>query len=543
MPKNHLFSDFRDELGLIPGGLTNVTLQPGYGLCGSRHFESGEPKKSFVGQRIRLLNVSAQPRLAGFFLILWIATFATSLLNAQTPDPTPPDVPQPGVRPPLGPFPRFEDWSFLRDPAKRVDPYDRLKFIPLNDSGTNYLTLGLENRTELQYLNSSDWGAGPQDHSGYVLERLMPDADLRLGDHARVFLTLAFDDVGHKQAGPRPGIDKDIADGHEAFVEFGGQLHNPHPGWDVLIGRQEVMLGTGRLLDDNEGVNVRSAFDGVRIGYDIPKGRVDLIAVKPVEINAGAWDDAPNPAITLWGLYASNVRWNSQFMSDIYFLDYDAKSATYGSQTAREQRRMIAGRYFNRLPGEPPRAGFDYNIETVFQWGSFGNRSIRAWGTGGIIGWTLPGPMWRARFGIQADAISGDDGNANTLGTANALFPRGAYFGPKFALVGPANLLAVQPQFVFHPLLNVTGSFEWIWFWRESTKDALYSFENVALRPANSSAARYIGSQPNLEIRWAIDEHFLGALNFAGSIPGTFLQQSPPSKGILFINAGITYRF
>jgi len=44
--------------------------------------------------------------------------------------------------------------------------------------------------------------------------------------------------------------------------------------------------------------------------------------------------------------------------------------------------------------------------------------------------------MWRARFGLQADAISGDKGQPNTLGTFNALFPRGAYFGPKFALMG-----------------------------------------------------------------------------------------------------------
>ena len=145
---------------------------------------------------------------------------------------------------------------------------------------------------------------------------------------------------------PRPGIDKDIADGHEGFVEVGGNLHNPHPGWDVIVGRQEVILGTGRLLDDNEGVNVRSAFDGVRIGYDKPAGRIDLIAVKPVEINPGAWDDRPNPTITFWGLYASNLRWSQRFMSDVYFLDYDAKSATYSNQSAREQRRMIGGRYF-----------------------------------------------------------------------------------------------------------------------------------------------------------------------------------------------------
>jgi hypothetical protein len=35
-----------------------------------------------------------------------------------------------------------------------------------------------------------------------------------------------------------------------------------------------------------------------------------------------------------------------------------------------------------RSAREPPRAGFDCNVETGFQWGSFGNRSIRAWGAG-----------------------------------------------------------------------------------------------------------------------------------------------------------------
>lgn len=233
-------------------------------------------------------------RLACCLVVLAQCLFVTGVLEAQTPDPTPLDAPQSGARPPLSPFPRFEDWSFLGDPSLRVDPYDRLKFIPLNDSGTNYLTFGLESRTEFQYLNNNNWGAGPQNLTGYVLERLMPDIDLRLGDHARLFVTLAFNEFTGQY--PRPGIDKDIADGHEGFVEFGSNLHDPHPGWDVIVGRQEVVLGTGRLLDDNEGVNVRSAFDGVRVGYDKPTVRIDLIVVKPVEINPGAWDNVPNPA-------------------------------------------------------------------------------------------------------------------------------------------------------------------------------------------------------------------------------------------------------
>jgi len=85
-----------------------------------------------------------------------------------------------------------------------------------------------------------------------------------------------------------------------------------------------------------------------------------------------------------------------------------------------------------------------------------------------------------------------------------------------------------------------SASREWIWFWRESTKDALYSFENVPLRAGNLTSARYIGSQPNIEIRRAISEHFLAALNLAGFMTGTFLKQSPPSNAIVFVNVGLT---
>ncbi len=50
---------------------------------------------------------------------------------------------------PTGPAPfrylRYEeDFSDLRDPARRTDPWDLLKFIPLNPDATSYLTLGGE---------------------------------------------------------------------------------------------------------------------------------------------------------------------------------------------------------------------------------------------------------------------------------------------------------------------------------------------------------------------------------------------------------------
>ena len=117
-------------------------------LLGRMMRNSETSSNSFVAVPVRCL------------VIVGLCLCVTTGLQAQTPDPTPLEAPQPGVRPPLSPFPRFQDWSFLRDPSQRVDPYDRLKFIPLNDSETNYLTLGLESRTEFQYLDNNDWGAG-----------------------------------------------------------------------------------------------------------------------------------------------------------------------------------------------------------------------------------------------------------------------------------------------------------------------------------------------------------------------------------------------
>ena len=164
---------------------------------------AGQFRRLHLRYRATFGDTSTLARLAGSWVMVLLYLFAAGTLTAQTPDPSPTDAPQPDIRPPLSPFPRYQDWNFLRDPAKRVDLYDRLKFIPLNESGTIYLTFGFENRTEFQYLNSNLWGAGPQDHNGYVLERLMPDVDVHLGDHARVFITLAIDEIGGKT--PCPG--------------------------------------------------------------------------------------------------------------------------------------------------------------------------------------------------------------------------------------------------------------------------------------------------------------------------------------------------
>jgi hypothetical protein len=62
-----------------------------------------------------------------------------------------------------------------------------------------------------------------------------------------------------------------------------------------------LVYGTGRLIDNNEGVNVKSSFYGGRIRAKTAELRLDVFAVKPIEQNTGTFDDRPSSQQTFWG--------------------------------------------------------------------------------------------------------------------------------------------------------------------------------------------------------------------------------------------------
>jgi hypothetical protein len=130
------------------------------------------------------------------------------------------------------------------------------------------------------------FGAGPQDRNGYVMNRAMPHFDFHAGSDFRLFCEFEFDFEGGRNGDPRSQIDEDRGDVHQAFLEIGPRVSRPH-GMSLRVGRQEVVLGSGRLFDNNEGPNVKLSFDGIRMISESAHARLDLFAVKPVENNLG----------------------------------------------------------------------------------------------------------------------------------------------------------------------------------------------------------------------------------------------------------------
>ena len=463
------------------------------------------------------------------------------LTCAQTPDPTPPGPPIAADRPHLNPFPAEQNWSFLADAEKQSDTFDRLKYLRWGNNNQQYASLGFEYRSEYEYFDNWAFGAGPQDHSGYALIRLMPHLDLHDGPDLRFFTEMTFNYAPGRNGGPRPNLDEDRADFHQGFLEIGPHTSQQH-GSSLRLGRQEIVFGSGRLFDNNEGPNVKLSFDGARSITETSTFRWDNFLAKPVQNNAGFFDDTPNHAQTTWGSYLTahpSTLHGTGF--DLYCLGLATANATYNRGSASEVRHTLGARVFR-----DPDAGLRYDWELNYQLGSFGTAPVRAWSVSTETGYTFARVRFAPRPLLRVDAYSGDHEGENTsLGTYNSYFPRGAYFTPKAVpFLGNQNLVDVHPQLQFRLRQNITGELGSSWYWRESTSDGAYAFgSGVPIAGNTSSQARRLGYQGDMELRWAPATHIIVALNAAGFSPHGFLSQVPNHKPPITTNLGITYRF
>jgi Alginate export len=499
-------------------------------------------RQSTCAQRLRLVGMVA--------LAVLTILASSSYTKAQTPQPMPPGPPPNPARPPLAPVDQAdENWSFLRDPANRTDFWDPLKYIPLNRDGNYFLTFWFENRSEYEWFQNAAWGQAPQTISGYWLQRVIPAVGLTLGSHVRVYTSFQYEKEMGNNAGPRPGIDEDQGDFHEAFVDLSTGLDDKR-SVTARLGEQELVFGTGRLVDNNEGVNVKSSFYGASLIAKTETLQLEVFGVKPTEENTGTFDDRPSSQQTFWGAYGTVplALIDKSGQADLYYLGIDNTRATYQQGSGREIRHSIGTRLFNHQPGAPfDQPGFDYNWELVYQLGTFAQNYINAWTVATETGFTFPA-RFSPRLALRADVASGgQNAHGGTLNTFNPLFPRGAYFGPRLTMFGPYNMFDVHPVLMFTPLQNVSIAFDWSWFWRESLDDAIYIIGSGQpgglARPSNGSKARYIGNQANFELLWALDSHTTINIDLAGFITGGFLKDTGQAGNVAFSNVGIDYKF
>jgi hypothetical protein len=74
-------------------------------------------------------------------------------------------------------------------------------------------------------------------------------------------------------------------------------------------------------------------------------------------------------------------------------------------------------------------------------------------------------------------------------------------------LIGAPNSIGLFPNLCAVPLKGATVTVGSSFFWRQSTRDGIYSINAAPLRTGQLSSARCVGAQPSVRIDWLIQRH------------------------------------
>ena len=195
----------------------------------------------------------------------------------------------------------------MRDASKRTDLFDPIKWIPLGKDESWFLTLGGELRERFQDVRNPAFGLPSPVRNTDFFHRTFLFGDLHLGPHFRTFVEFVNGEGlgGIKKPSP---FEQDPLDVLQAFADV--VLPAGKSGdFTLRVGREEMTLGSARLVSFRETPNVRRSFDGVRAFWKAAKGkRLDAFLVRPVTPQFGVFDDITDRTQLFWGVYATTFR-------------------------------------------------------------------------------------------------------------------------------------------------------------------------------------------------------------------------------------------
>ncbi len=439
-----------------------------------------------------------------------------------------------------------EDWSPLQDPRLRNDWLDPLKYIPIHNSGDKtYISIGGEFRGVYERIQNNNWNSVPYATNFFGLERYQLHADIHATSHIRFFIQLESGQEQGELGGPRP-IDKKNLDFLNAFLDvYGGSKSRQTT---LRVGRQELDFGSGRLVAVREGPNVRQGFYGVRLSQRLNQWTMDAFAVRPAEDEPGFFDNVPLHTTSFWGAFAERRTDEAAARAfDLYYFGLERTSATFNRGTAPEQRETIGSRFASTEPQSIDRRTLipHYDVEAAYQFGSFGQGSIRAWTLASEAGYLMPRLIGKPKVGFRADVSSGDKDPKNpNLQTFNPLFPIGNYFGVLADTgPGPVNFVDVHPEIKTTLPHGFSVNLDWVIWWRESLHDGVYGVPGNLLVPAGQSTARFVGHRPGIEARWQRDAHFYLQADYGVFYAGQFLRESGRPHNLNYVSFWTGYKF
>lgn len=416
-----------------------------------------------------------------------------------------------------------EDWSTLRDKRNRIDVFDPLKYIPLNNSGSIYLTLSGNFRYHGFWEQHPALGAVNLSHTYLSNLRTNLGADLHLGDYVRLYGELMSGQAG---GGNKFGTNarwRNRIDAQQAFLEVRGPALGGIVGG--MVGRMSFLDAPPNITAGSVYPSIPYSWNGFRAYGFWKRFRVDFFDLSLTNYEYKAFHDQVGWKNRLFGAYTSYAvpefrafDKKSQIFIDAFYYGYLLASSPIAAT-----KGVIAGSTHRDTPGMRiwGNAGpIEFSADGMWQGGTFQeakngpSRSVSAYSFNASVAWRFSKWWGNPSVGIQADDISGGDMRKSaTSSWGNFLSPYvpSAYYldiAQNFSL---SNLIDVGPLVTLSPSSNTSLLIKFPVMWRNSTHDTIYfpGSVNYPYRPHGG----YTGVLPQIGFTWRVTRHIAFSLD------------------------------
>ena len=389
-------------------------------------------------------------------------------------------------------------------------------------------------RVQYFHFNNQNWKKG--NDSDYLLTRFLWNASLNVG--ASHQFKVEFQS-GLANGIPKPvsPVDENVLDLHQAYYKYSHKINNSNK-ISATIGRQELQYGSQRIISVREGPNNRQSFDAIKVKYEQNDLSIDAFLSTYVQAKTGFFNDRfLNQDNVLWGIYAVKHHVPVIQNFDLYYLGIHRKKEVINLHSYETKKHSLGLRIWEGT------SNFTYDLEALLQWGKANTgEQINSSTASAHITYKFAELDWKPILGLKAQYISGDkDSTDQTLNTFDPIYPKGAYFGLS-PIIGPKNLTNIHLYSKINPSKDLTVSLEYIYFWRNSSEDAVYDVGGNPLIKSLNQESRNIGSQFQVSPQYHLKEKLVLMGDFAYFKTDQFLQESD-AVDLFSAALGIQYSF
>ena len=414
-----------------------------------------------------------------------------------------------------------------------------LKYIPLNQSGSAYLSLGGQVRVRTEFWDSFGFLQAPSREDTFGLLRVRLHSDLYAGPHFRFFVEGKSALSTHRGLpGGKRILEVDHLDLQNALIDLKAPAGDDG-SFTLRVGRQELQFGKQRLISPLDWSNTRPrSFDALRGILKMGDWRLDAFFGNHVRVRQYEFN-RHDSGTAFFGAYLTGKVGQRGWTADAYWLGLDRDRSVFGGVGGQEQRQTVGARLAGKAAG-----GFDFDLEGAFQFGDQAGRDIRATMWGSQFGWTFTQASSRPRLYIGFDFASGDgDPSDGGLGTFNQLFPLGhAYLG-FIDFVGRQNILDLNGGLSLRPAGKLNLRVDLHHFWRAEDADALYNAGGGVVRAGFPGSSKSVGTELDFTLSIPVAKGVAASAGVSRFFAGDFIRQTGPDDDMTFAHIGIQYTF